>query len=104
MDCEFMPDGVCASDGLLTDIGCYQVSYLREIRGGGVSSGYVATGFWGGEYRQCKKSLSGCPTCSSDFGGNRIDCWSSHLRATQQEGERFTRRDIDVRVPDNQFY
>jgi hypothetical protein len=27
----------------------FQVSYLREVRGGGVDSGYVATGFWGGK-------------------------------------------------------
>lgn len=26
-----------------------QVTYILEYRGGGVSSGYIATGFWGGQ-------------------------------------------------------
>ncbi|KAH8083215.1 MFS general substrate transporter [Filobasidium floriforme] len=34
--------------GLEVTIGGWIVSYLREVRGGGVDSGYVATGFWGG--------------------------------------------------------
>jgi hypothetical protein len=71
---------------LLTDIGCYQVSYLREIRGGGVSSGYVATGFWGGEYRQYLSSAA-VHHAHVIAGNARIDRWSSYLRATQQEGE-----------------
>ena len=66
MDRESTPNRTSLSDLLLTDVDRYQVSYLREIRGGGVSSGYVATGFWGGVYMQCLP-LHGCSSCSFDF-------------------------------------
>jgi fucose permease len=34
---------------------CHQVTYILEYRGGGTSSGYVATGFWGGmSHTPCK--------------------------------------------------
>lgn len=63
-----------------------QVTYILEYRGGGVSSGYIATGFWGGQSsNQCRVPFYALTTNGSFE--SRLGCWKNRSHTFESKGK-----------------